>query len=101
MEGVRMEQNRRWSAREKLEIVVEGMASGEGIAEVCRRRGVNTTQYYTWRKQLMQAADRVFGRQEKKPSRREEKLQGEIGRMRAVIAEITAENLELKRGPGD
>jgi transposase-like protein len=37
---------RKWSAEKKMEIVLEGMASGANISEVCRRHGVAQTQYY-------------------------------------------------------
>ena len=96
-----MEGRRRFSPREKLEILLEAMGSENGVAEVCRRRGITTTQYYTWRKQLMNSAGEVFGRKERRPSRKEERQQEDLRRMRAVIAEITAENLELKKTLGD
>jgi transposase len=96
-----MEGRRRFSPREKLEILLEGLGSENGVAEVCRRRGITTTQFYTWRKQLMSSAGEVFGRKQKRPSRKEERQEAELRRMRAVIAEITAENLDLKKTFGD
>lgn len=87
---------RKWTASEKLRIVLSGMQSGE-IAELCRREGINPTQYYGWKKQLVDSAEAVFNVREQKRSHKEVKLEHATRRMQAVIAEITAENLELKK----
>ena len=88
---------RRWLPAEKLRIVVAGMDPGTDVSELCRREGVNSTQYYAWRKQLLGSAERVFAENVEKPSRREERLQADLVRAKDVIAEITVENLELKK----
>jgi len=40
---------RRWTAEEKLRIVLAGMESDVEISELCRREGINPTQYYGWK----------------------------------------------------
>lgn len=93
---------RRWSAKEKLQILKEGQQSGASVSEVCRRHGISTAQYYQWVNQAEQAAREAFENGAKeKPSRREERMKEELERMRRVVAEITAENLELKKTLGD
>ncbi len=87
---------RRWTASEKLRIVLTCMQPGVEVSEVCRWEGINPTMYYTWKKKLMASATEIF---EEKPKKREverERMERERGRMKDVIAEITAENLELK-----
>ncbi len=91
-----MNGRRKWSAAEKLRIVLAGMQAGD-IAELCRREGINPTQYYGWKKQLVDSAEAVFNVREQKRSHKEVKLEHSNRRMQAVIAEITAENLELKK----
>jgi transposase len=89
---------RTWSAADKMRIVLAGMEPGVEISEVCRKEGVSPTQYYAWRNQLISSANAVFGGQGKKAQEgREAKLEGELARMKSVVAEITAENLELKK----
>ena len=88
---------RKWSAAEKLRIVLAGMQTGD-IAELCRREGINPTQYYGWKKQLLSSATRVFDEHDSKRNASEEKKAAELRRMKDVVAEITAENLELKKG---
>lgn len=89
---------RKWSAEEKMRIVLAGMESGVEVSELCRREGINPTQYYGWKKQLLSSAARVFVNGLEKPSAKEERLSTELRRAKDVIAEITAENLDLKKG---
>ncbi len=88
---------RRWAASEKLRIVLAGLDANTEISELCRREGISPTQYYNWRNQLLGAADRVFDEKGTKPSREQERLASELSRAKDVIAEITAENLDLKK----
>jgi transposase len=89
---------RKWTASEKLRIVLAGMQPDVEISELCRREGINPTMYYGWRKKLLGAAARIFDEKEQRGSGREERLTAELQRKNEVIAEITTENLELKKG---
>lgn len=90
---------RKWTATDKMRIVLSGMEPGVEISELCRQEGISPTQYYSWKKQLTSSADAVFGRASKKGSTEpaEDPRDKELHRMKSVIAEITAENLELKK----
>lgn len=90
---------RKWGAQDKLRIVLLGMQPGVEVSDVCRREGINPTQYYTWKKKVLGAAGRIFEEQEGKESAETLRLRTDNERMKSVIAEITAENLELKKGP--
>ena len=93
---------RRRTAVEKLRVVLSGLDGSVEISELCRREGINPTQYYGWKKQLLTSAAKVFadGR-ESKPSAHEQRLETDLRRANDVIAEITAENLDLKKGLSD
>ena len=89
---------RRWTAAEKMRIVLLGMEPGAEVSEVCRREGLGPTQYYAWKNQLLSGAEAVFGgRKGKSSDERETRLEAQLTRMKSVVAEITAENLELKK----
>jgi len=88
---------KRWSAAEKLRIVLAGMEPGVEVSDLCRREGLNPTMYYQWKRTLVGAAERIFQSQASKPSAKEERLTKELTRAKDVIAEITAENLDLKK----
>lgn len=91
---------RKWSHDEKLRIVLEGMSQDVEVSALCRREGIEPTLYYNWKKKLLASAGAVFSGAQK-GSAREEQLAGELHRMKEVVAEITAENLELKKGRWD
>ncbi len=82
-----------------MRIVLAGMEAGTEISELCRVEGINPTQYYSWKKQLIGGAEAVFGKRRggNETAVVEDPHERELNRMRAVIAEITAENLELKK----
>jgi transposase-like protein len=88
---------RKWTAQEKLRIVLTCLQPGVEISEVCRREGINPTMFYTWKKKLMASASQVFDEKPKKRDLERERTEREMSRMKDVIAEITAENLELKK----
>jgi transposase len=92
---------KKWPAAEKLRIVLLGMQPNVEISELCRREGINPAQYYGWKKQLLSSATKVFDDKLGRPNAQEEKKEAELRRMKSVIAEITAENLELKKGLSD
>ena len=93
---------KQWSAARKLQLVLEGLQSDRQVAEVCRREGVSPTLIYKWRKELLSSAEAVFGRKKPEgPDRASQKLLAENQRLKSVIAEITAENLDLKKTLSD
>ena len=93
-------QRRKWNSADKLRIVLESFSSDARLAEICRREGLSPNLVYQWRKTLMKSADAIFvrhtpGRRGEDP--RVEKLAAENDRMKGVIAEVIAENLDLKK----
>ncbi len=91
---------RRFTAEQKLEILREAEQPGVTVSEVCRRHGLSPSVLYRWRavaqtgsaSALKQDAKRAPGKNDLEVRR-----EAEMARLRAVIAEITAENLELKK----
>ena len=49
---VRRKTRRKYSAEEKIRIVLEGLRGEESIAELCRREGIAPNLYYSWSKEL-------------------------------------------------
>jgi transposase-like protein len=78
------------------------MQSDQKLAEICRREGVSPNQVYQWRRRLLGSAEAVFARKDRcGPDPQIEKLEAENTRMKNVIAEITGENLDLKKTLSD
>ena len=74
------------------------MQPGVEVSDFCRREGLNPVLFYKWKKQLLGSASRVFEEHSSKPSAQDQRHEAELARLKNVIAEITAENLELKKG---
>ena len=43
---IRRQTRKKYSAEEKIRIVLEGLRGEESIAELCRREGINPNMYY-------------------------------------------------------
>jgi len=52
---IRRHTRKKYSAEEKIRIVLEGLRGEESIAELCRRESINTNVYYRWSKDFMEA----------------------------------------------
>jgi transposase len=93
---------RQWSPEQKLRLVLESLQSESKTAEICRREGLSPNQLYDWRKKLLGSAQSIFARPDQGgEDPRIEKLSVQNARLKSVIAEITAENLELKKTLSD
>ena len=47
---IRSNTRRKFSAEEKIRIVLDGLKGEYSIAELCRREGINQNKYYRWSK---------------------------------------------------
>jgi len=91
---------RRFTAEQKLEILTEAAQPGVTVSEVCRRHGLAPSALCRWRAVARDGSTVALKRDARRVSRKDDtevRQQAEIDRLRAVIAEITAENLELKK----
>jgi len=94
------QKRRHWKAEEKLRIIEEARGIDSTVSEVCRQYGIGTGQFYAWQRHACQGALAALrnGKRGRKESKQEEALKSELERLRAVIAELSMENLELKKG---
>lgn len=92
---------RAWSADQKLQILKEGRRPATSLSAVCDHYQIKLPQFYPWERVAERGARVALSPQprgRKRLSPNEEQQQAEIEKLRAVIAELSAENLELKRG---
>jgi len=85
------------TAADKLRIVLLGMQRNVEVSDLCRQEGISPTQYYGWKKQLLSSATKVFADGREKRPVEDARKEAKIQRLERVIAEITSENLELKK----
>jgi transposase len=55
---IRRNTRRKFSSKEKIRIVLEGLRGECSIAELCRREGINANLYYCWSKDFLEAGKR-------------------------------------------
>ena len=92
-----------YTPEEKLKIVLEGMSGTISVSDLCRKYDLNPAIFYYWKDQLVNSAPEIFenhGRKVDEDRIRSEKDR-EIERLKATIAEVVQENLEIKKKTGD
>ena len=93
-------EHRRFTAEQKLEILREAEQPGVTVSAVCRRHALAASVFYRWRAVADNGSAMALKRDANRTPRTDDveaRHQAEVARLRAVIAEITAENLELKK----
>ena len=94
-----MAANRVYTPEEKLKIVLEGMSGTISVADLCRKYDLKPARFYYWKDQLLNSAPEIFENRGRKVD--EDRIMAEkddeIARLKATIAEIVQENLEIKK----
>jgi transposase len=96
---IKRQTRRKFSAEEKIRIVLEGLRGEHSIAEICRREGIVPSLYYKWSKDFMEAGKkRLLGDTVRQATSTEVKeLREENGQLKEVVAELTLSNRVLKK----
>ncbi len=96
---IRRKTRRKFSAEEKIRIVLEGLRGEYSIAELCRREGIAQGLYYTWSKEFLEAGKRrLSGDTERQATSGEvSDLKREMRDLKEVVADLTLENRILKK----
>jgi len=96
---IRRRARRRFSAEEKIRIVLEGLRGEVSVAELCRREGIASNLYYRWSKEFLEAGKkRLNGDTLREATSDEVKvLRLENRELKEVVAEMTLKNRALKK----
>ena len=96
---IRRKTRKKYSAEEKVRIVLEGLRGEEKIAELCRREGIHQNMYYKWSKEFLEAGkQRLVGDTRREADSQEvEEMRSENEQLKAVVAELTLKNRVLKK----
>ena len=96
---IRRETRRKYSAEEKIRIVLEGLRGEDSIAELCRREGINPNLYYKWSKEFLEAGKaRLTGDTKRQATSSEvTDLRQENEQLKQVVAELLLKNRVLKK----
>ncbi len=86
---------RRFSAEEKIRIVLDGLRGESSIAELCRREGIAEGLYYSWSKEFLEAGKRRLAGDTARAATSSEVT--ELRRQARSLKEVVAEQaLELR-----
>src|SRR6478752_4433318 len=96
---IRRATRRRFSAEEKIRIVLDGLRGEDSIAELCRREGIVQNLYYRWSKEFLEAGKkRLAGDTAREATSDEVKtLRAEARQLKETLAEVLIENRLLKK----
>ena len=99
VKNIRRRTSRKYSAEEKVRIVLAGLRGEESIAALCRREGIAESLYYKWSKEFLEAGKRrLSGDTERQATSPEVKeLRSESLALKECVADLTLENRLLKK----
>ena len=97
--NIRRQNRKKYSAEEKIRIVIEGLRGDESIAELCRREGIAQSMYYKWSKEFLEAGkQRLVGNTKRQANSSEVKeLRKENNQLKELVAELALKNKVLKK----
>ena len=97
--------NRRFSPEDKLRILKRHLLEKEPVSAVCDAEQIAPTQFYQWQKTFFENGATAFTREDVKARKQQEErvanLEQTLQRKDAVIAQITEENIGLKKAHGE
>ena len=90
---------RKYSAEEKIRIVLEGFRRDTPIRDLCRREGIHPATYYAWLKDFMEAGEERLTRDSVRDATRTEVqgLKRENASLKTLVAELSLEVHVLKK----
>jgi transposase len=99
VKDIRRATRKRYSAEEKIRIVLEGLRGEDSIAELCRREGISQGVYYKWSKDFMEAGKRRLAGDTARAANTDEvrDLRLEARDLKEVVAEQMLEMRLLKK----
>jgi len=97
--NIRRKTRKKYSAEEKIRIVLDGLSGETTIAELCRREGINQNLYYKWSKEFLEAGkQRLAGNTNRQATSDEVKdLRREMQQLKLLVAELSLNNRVLKK----
>jgi len=96
---VKRQTRKRFSAEEKIRIVLEGFRKELPVSDLCRKEEISTAIYYSWLKDFMEAGkERLMGDYRRDATRHEVKhLKKENSKLKEILAETALEKELFKK----
>jgi transposase len=96
---IRRNTRRKYTAEEKIRIVLEGLKGEVSIAELCRREGIVSNLYYRWSKDFLEAGKKRLSGDTAREATSSEvgDLRSENDQLKQLVAELSLDNRLLKK----
>lgn len=92
---------RKFSAEEKIRIVLEGLRGEESLAALCRRESIHPNLYYNWSKEFLEAGKKRLNGDFKREATSSEvqELRTENDELKKLVAELILDQRLAKKNP--
>ena len=99
---IRRATRRKFSAEEKIRIVLEGLRGEITIAELCRREGIAANVYYRWSKAFLEAGKNGLTKDTLRDAGSDEvkRLKAENEDLKKALAESMLDVIKYKKSLG-
>ena len=99
IKDIRRKTRKKYSAEEKIRIVLDGLRGEDSIAALCCREGIFESLYYTWSKEFLDAGKKRLAGDTARAATSDEvkSLRKEARDLKEVVAEQTLELRLLKK----
>ena len=96
---IRRQTRKKYSAEDKIRIVIEGLRGESTVAELCRKEGISQSIYYSWSKEFLEAGkSRLNGDTRRNADTNEVKdMRAELDQLKLLVAELSLDNRRLKK----
>ena len=93
---------RRFSAEDKIRIVLEGLRGEIAISELCRKEGISAATYYKWSKGFLDAGKNGLTLQTKRNATSDEvlRLKSENDDLKKALADAMLDLMRYKKSFG-
>ena len=100
--AIRRATRRKFSADEKIKIVLEGLRGEIPVTELCRREGIQPSIYYRWSKAFLEAGKNGLTRDTQRDATGDEvkRLREENEQLKRAVAEQALDVQRLKKTLG-
>ncbi|MFC1982674.1 transposase [Chloroflexota bacterium] len=90
---------RKFTAEEKIRIVLEGFRRDTPIRDLCRREGIKPSTYYAWLKDFMEAGKERLTHDSSRDATKSEvqELERDNARLKTLVAELSLQVHVLKK----
>lgn len=99
---IRKATRRKFSAEDKIRIVLEGLRAEIPISELCRREGIAASIYYKWSKAFLESGKNGLTRAVLRDATGDEvrRLKAENEDLKKAVAELMLDNMRYKKSLG-